>query len=221
MSIQPKPFYIVPADEPFLKNYDALFTRFAEPEMHTLTLEVYTRMVETGEVAGVQQLIMALQHQPHLIEKMIFALDLKFTEVEDSQLYIPDEIWKVDTSYLYWFCTLANSPVMMFFLHDEDERFYTLAGDILAKNELEVKESDFKGKQMVGLEGEHLNTVMQRLFNSCWWMLIYCHGSGFNPEPYIQGLLADLDLPLTYEEVFEAYQNDIEKGLNFRTVARE
>jgi hypothetical protein len=74
-----------------------------------------------------------------------------------------------------------------------------------------------KGKQMVGIGGEQLVEVMKRLYNSCWWMLMYCHGSGFNPESYIQSLLADLDLPLTYEEVYEAYQKDIQKGLHFRT----
>ena len=221
MSNQPKPFYLVPANEPFLKSYDSLFTRFAEPEMHTLNLDVYTKLVEAGDVGGVQQLIIALQHQPHLIEKMIFALNLKFTEIEDSQLYIPAQIWKADPSYLYWFRKLANSPVMLFFLNDEDARFYTLAGDILSENQLETKEGDLKGTQLVALEGENLNMVMERLFASCWWMLIYCHGSGFNPEPYIRGLLADLDLPLTYEEVYEAYEKDIEKGLSFRSVAQE
>jgi len=221
MNNQPKPFYLVPANEPFLKKYDPLFLRFAEPEMHTLNLDVFTKLVEAGDVAGMQQIIIALQHQPHLIEKMIFALNLKFTEIEDSKLYVPAEIWKVDPLYLQWFRRLADSPVMMFFLHDEDARFYTLAGDILAENQLETKEGDLNGTQMVALEGEHLEMVMERLFNSCWWMLIYCHGSGFNPEPYIQGLLADLDLPLTFDEVYEAYQKDIEKGLSFRTVAQE
>ncbi|MEO8819266.1 MAG: hypothetical protein ABI267_08455 [Ginsengibacter sp.] len=71
---------------------------------------------------------------------------------------------------------------------------------------------------MVSLEGEHLMEAMHRLFNSCWWMLIYGHGSGFNPEPYIQGLLADLGLPHTYEEVYAAYQKDVKKGFHLRAV---
>jgi len=48
--------------------------------MHTLNFELPTEMVDGGEVAGLQQAIMALQRQPHLIEKMIFGLNLKFTE---------------------------------------------------------------------------------------------------------------------------------------------
>ncbi len=212
MPIRTKPFYLVPANEPFLRDYDALFTRFAEEDMHTLVLDVNTKMVDTGEIAGVQQVILALQHKPHLIEKMIFALDLRFTEIEGSTLYVPPETWKGDSSYLYWFQSLSASPVMMFFLNDEDARFYTLAGDLLAGNLLEIKDGGGKGRQMAGIGGEQLVEVVKRLFNNCWWMLIYCHGNGFNPEPYIQSLLADLGLPLTYEEVYEAYQKDLEKG---------
>ena len=48
--------------------------------MHTLNFELPTEMVDGGEVAGLQQAIMALQRQTHLIEKMIFGLNLKFTE---------------------------------------------------------------------------------------------------------------------------------------------
>jgi hypothetical protein len=221
MSIQTTPFYLVPANEPFLRDYDALFTRFAKEDMHTLVLDVTTKMVDTGEIAGVQQLILALQYKPHLIEKMIFALDLRFTEIEGSNLYIPSETWKGDATYLNWFQTFAASPMMLFFLNDEDVRFYTLAGDLLADNLLEIKSGDRKGKQMVGIGGEQLGEVVKRSFNSCWWMLIYCHGSGFDPEPYIQSLLADLGLPLTYEEVYEAYQKDLEKGLNFQTKSEE
>lgn len=217
MSNQTKPFYLVPATEPFLKTYDTLFSRFAAEDLHTLVLDLNTAMVEAGEVAGVQQVIIALQYQPHLIEKMMFALDLRFTEVDGSALYMPAEIWKADATYQHWFHKLANSPVMMFFLNDEDARFYTLAGDILADNQLETKPDHLEGKHLVALEGDHLMEVMHRLFNSCWWMLIYCHGSGFNPEPYIQGLLADLGLPLTYEEVYEAYQTDVKKGFHLRT----
>jgi hypothetical protein len=43
-------------------------------------------------------------------------------------------------------------------------------------------------------------------------MLIYCYGSGFDPKVYIEAMLADIDLPLTYEEVSEAFIKDLENG---------
>ena len=221
MPVQTTPFYLVPANEPFLREYDTLFTRFAEADLHTLVLDVHSQSVNDGEVAALQQIILALQHHPELIEKMIFALDLKFTEIEGSSMYFPEQVWKTDTEYYRWFHKLADSPFMMFFLNDEDARFYTLAGDLLADNQLEIKPADRYGRNMVGIDGDQLIQVVNRLFNSCWWMLIYCHGSGFNPEPYIQSVLADLDLPVTYEQVYESYQEEIKKSLHFRTIATE
>ncbi len=218
MSNKETPFYVVPASEPFLRDYDELFLRFAAEDMHTLVLNVHKEMVSDGEVAGLQQIIMALQHQPHLIEKMLFCLDIRFTEIEDSELYLPPTYWKGDVAYYRWFRDLAASPVMLFFINDEDARFYALAGDLLADNELELK-PDTKGKKMVGISGEQLEEVMNRLFTSCWWLLAFCHGSGFDPKPYIESVLADLDLPLTYEEVYEIYKEDAKKGINFRTSA--
>jgi len=216
MPIKETPFYVVPASEPFLRNFDELFVRFAEGETDTLVLSVEKEMVENGEVAHLQELIMALQHQPHLIEKMIFSLNIKFTEIKDSELYLPEMYWKGDIEYYKWFRKLGSSPLMMFFLQDEDARFYTLAGDLLAENKLMVEPGDSNRKGMVSIADEALQEIMKRLFYSCWWMLVYCHGSGFDPRPYIEGLLADLDLPLTYEQVYEAYMIDAKKGFNIR-----
>jgi len=168
MPIKETPFYVVPASEPFIRKFDELFTGFAQGEKHTLVLSVNKEMVDRGEVAYLHQIIMALQHQPHLIEKMIFSLDIKFTEIKDSDLYLPETYWKADVEYYKWFRKLAASPVMMFFLQDEDARFYTLAGDLLADNKLELQVGDRKGKEMMGISGEALEEIMIRLFNSCW-----------------------------------------------------
>lgn len=213
-----KPVYLTPASEPFIKQYDEMFARFAEKDKHTLVLTVHSDMVYESEVGMLQQIIMALQYQPHLIEKLLFCLDIKFTTTKDSDIFIPESYWKRDAAYYRWFYKLAASPVMLFFINDEDARFYSLAGDMLADNLLQI-EQDEKGKGMACLEGDELVEVVNRLFTSCWMMLIYCHGSGFNPEPYIQSLLADLGLPLTYEQVYEKYIADIKQGIVFRTTS--
>ena len=210
-----KPVYLAPASEPFIKEFDELFSRFSEKDMHTLVVTVHTDMVYSGDVAMLQQIIMALQHQPHLIEKLLFCLDIKFTLIEDSGIHIPESYWKREPAYYRWFHKLAASPIILFFLNDEDARFYLLAGDMLADNLLYL-EPDKKGKGMACLEGDELEEVLDRLFASCWMMLVYCHGSGFNPEPYIQSLLADLGLPLTFEQVYQKYTADIKKGITFQ-----
>lgn len=218
MSKEEKPIYLAPATEAFITAYDELFLRFSDESIHTLSMTVQTDLVYEGNIAMLQQMIMALQHKPHLIEKLVFCLNIKFTAIEDSNIFIPDIYWKTDAAYYRWFNKLSASPVMLFFINDEDARFYMLAGDLLADNMLTVK-TDEKGQGMACLEGDELGQVVQRLFDSCWMMLIYCHGSGFNPEPYIQSLLADLGLPLTFEEVYEKYIADVATGITFRAIS--
>lgn len=218
MSKDEKPVYLAPATEPFVTAYDELFDRFSHENIHTLSMTVQTDLVYEGNIAMLQELVMALQHKPHLIEKLVFCLDIKFTAIEDSNIFIPDIYWKRDAGYYRWFHKLSASPVMLFFINDEDARFYLLAGDMLADNLLDIQ-MDERGQGMACLEGDELAQVVHRLFDSCWMMLMYCHGSGFNPEPYVQSLLADLGLPVTFEQVYKRYVSDVATGIQFRAIS--
>ena len=47
-------------------------------------------------------------------------------------------------------------------------------------------------------------------------LLIYCHNTGFDPQLYIEGILAEFNLGFTYEQVKEEYQKKIDEGYDFR-----
>jgi hypothetical protein len=204
------PFYIAPPHDSSVKQYDDLLTSFELENKDTLILEMPEDLVEKGSVSAITDLLKALQHKPHMIEKMLFSFKINFTE-KGTGLIFPESYWKSDVKYYKWFHKLAQAPLAMFFLEDDDCRFFTLAGDLLAAGKLELHD-DGERKQLVVFAGEPLRTVMKRLFDACWWMLIYCHGSGFNPKAYIEAMLADIDFPLTYEEVHEAFIKDLENG---------
>jgi len=213
------PFYITPPNAALNKNYESMFSAFGQEDQNTLLLEVSEELIEKGSAGFLQNLLAALQHHPHLIEKMIFSIKLKFVE-KGTHMEFPENYWKFNPEYYRWFHKLSQAPVAIFFLEDEDSRFYTLAGDFLADGKLEIQQGDMKGKQMVGMGGEELQQVMERLYTACWWMLVFCYGSGFNPQPYIEAQLADLGLPLTYEEVNEAFLKDLESGTAFQALHR-
>lgn len=204
------PLYIAPPNDSLITKYDDLFTSFELEKKDTLILEMPEDLVEKGSVSAITDLLKALQHKPHMIEKMLFSFKMNFVE-KGTGMSLPESYWKCNVEYYRWFRKLAQAPLAMFFLEDDDCRFYTLAGDLLADGKLEVKDEDER-KQLVLFTGESLQTVMERLFDACWWMLIFCHGSGFNPKIYIEATLADLDLPLTYEEVQEGFLKDLESG---------
>jgi hypothetical protein len=210
MAIRETPFYIAPPHDSLIKQYEHLLTSFELENKDTLILEMPEDLVEKGSVSAITDLLKALQHKPNMIEKMLFSFKINFTET-GTGLPFPESYWKSNPEYYRWFHKLAQAPLAMFFLEDDDCRFYTLAGDLLADGKLEVKDEGER-KHLVLFTGESLQTVMQRLFDACWWMLIYCYASGFDPKVYIEAMLADIDLPLTYEEVYEAFIKDLENG---------
>lgn len=216
----PKPILLVPSGSHVVKQWEQAFAYFAAPDKHTFTIDVYEDLVKSKQVAMIHEMISALQHYPHLIEKMIFSLDFKFTELEDSNLYIPENCWKMDPNYYTWFSELSKLPIMIFFINDEDARYYALLGDMLANGSLPVTTIENNERSQISLEGVEWKKFIERLFNSCWMMLLYCHNTGFNPEPYIQSLLADMDVSNLWDDIYNKYQEDVRKDVRFKAIKK-
>jgi hypothetical protein len=70
----------------------------------------------------------------------------------------------------------------------------------------------------VEFTNEQMQLIADRLFHSAWSLLMYCHATGFNPDTYIDALLADYDMPFTVADVRKQYDEDLEKGMQFRMV---
>src|SRR6202012_5799843 len=90
------PIYLMEPGNPTIARWQQVFETFAAQDKHTLNLSVPPDVVEDKEVAMLQELIIALQHYPHLIEKFLFAIELQFQQIAHSQLYFEKDIWKAD-----------------------------------------------------------------------------------------------------------------------------
>ncbi len=210
------PIYIEPANSPTVLRYAEIFDFFEKPENNSLSLSVYEELVKNGDVAMIQELIVALQHYPHLIEKFILAIDFQFEEIKDSEIYYPPEYWKYETDYYKWFYQMANLPNILFFIRDEDARFYFLARDFLSDQSVNVTERDKAGRATIEFTNEQAQELANRIFNACWFMLIFCHGSGFNPKPFIEAMIANYEFDINYDDVYNAYKTDVEKGIKLQ-----
>jgi hypothetical protein len=210
MPLRETPLYIAPPTDSSIKQYDDLFTSFESENKDTLIVEIQEELVQKGSVSAILDLLKALQHRPHMIEKMLFTFKINFVE-KGTGITFPESYWKYERQYYRWFHKLLQAPLSIFFLEDDDSRFYTLAGDLLADGKLEIGHVSRK-KQLVTFNSDAMQTMMHRLFDACWWLLIFCYGSGFDPKIYIEAILADLDVPLTYEEVHKAFKRDLERG---------
>ena len=111
-----------------------------------------------------------------------------------------------------WYNKLDSMPFALFFFEDHDARAYILMGDLFADNR-------FEGDgERVTIQGELLQEVMNRLFHTCYFFMVFCHNTGFEPRAYIEAILADFDFPLTYEQIEERFKEDLAQGIYLRMV---
>ena len=155
---------------------------------------------------------MCLQHFPKLIEKMLYSIGITFKDEEGNT--IPDENWKGNELPIKFLSVLNRLPCSVFFFSDRDVRSYILMGNLI--NETNGKRIDEK---TVALEGETLENLCNRVYTACWFMMVFCHHSGFDPKEYIQALLDEMDFPfVTYEMVKENFDADLIKGIHIMAI---
>ena len=210
-----RPHYLIdPADssiETFRLNYGML----ASSDKHTLTVSVPQEVVKQGDTFMLQELIMQLQHFPKMIEKWIFAIDVEI--VKELDIAMTDDEWKGHAVPVKWFRKLNSVPCIIFFIHDHDARAYMLMGDLLVDGKLKPAHDG----EAVLAEGEVLQTIQHRLYEICWFFLMYCHNTGFDPEVYIEALMSDFDAAFTYEELYKKYDQDIAQGVQLKAVPQK
>jgi len=196
---------LAPGD-PNIEANREVFERMSEAENHTLRFKVTLDDVREGRCASIQTVLMSLQHYPHLIEKMLFCLEFDFVEDEDSTTRIPDEEWKADPMFYHWFQKLMGTPFMLFFIADEDARFYSLMADLITSNEMEATEVQRDGRTGFTLNQKQAETVAHRVFFSCLNLLQFCLDSGFDPRIYIESVMAWLNAPFTYDQLTQEFE---------------
>ncbi|MEI6816494.1 MAG: hypothetical protein WCL14_07775 [Bacteroidota bacterium] len=209
-------YFLLPGDKVIYKNMDFL-KKYCNLMTHTPNIHVLVAAVEAEEQSSFQEIVLALQHFPLLIEKSLFAFEFIFEEIAGSTLILQEDDWKSSETFMKWFHKMSVLPFLLFFIHDRDARNYFIMGDLLAEGKItgEVDENNPKRRKLM-LEGEILEEIANRIFFACEGLLIYCHNTGFDPQPYIEGVIAEFDFGLTYEMILEEYQKKIDANYHFR-----
>lgn len=193
--------YLLEPGNPLIDQYSHVLAQLYNDETPTLNLNVPAGEVEAGNVAEIQQLLMAMQHHPQLIGKMLFSINFNFAEITGSELFVPEQHWKTNPVYYRWFQELIEVPFILFFIADEDARFYALAADILEDGEVDAITDQSDGRTCITFSIEQTKIIEERLFNACCSLLLYCSGSGFNPKIYIEGVMALMNASFKYDDI--------------------
>jgi len=207
-----KPFYLYEPGDKKIESFKINYALLAHSTSRFLTLGVNADTLMEMNPGNIEHLIFCLQHFPKLIEKMIFSLDIRFEENDGTE--IPKEEWRGREPYIKFLSILNRLPCSVFFFSDRDIRSYILLGSLI---------SEHKGTQVdektMAFEGENLEELCNRIYTACWFMMVYCHNTGFDPKTYIETLLDELDLPMvTYELVKENFDADLIKGIHIKAV---
>lgn len=210
-----EPLFLIPPNDPIVQSWDAVLTKL-EQSNDDLVFTVNPTNAEDGQVAFIQQMVMALQHRPHLIERMTFSVKFKFMLVDDVLVEVSENEWKMSREVYNWFYQMSMLPVMIYFISDQDARGYCVFGDFLASGNYTYEEESDGIHKMIAFTEEQQQLIMDRLFHSAWAFLMYCHNTDFNPDKYIDALLADFNMPFGVADVRKKYDEDIERGIQFR-----
>ncbi len=208
-----RPNYIISPSNKLVSRFRNDMGLLAHSGHHTLNLQVPIQNALNGDVAQVQEHVLCLQHFPKLLEKFLFGFQIVF--LNRDNIAMKDDEWKGVKEAMQWFVKLNEFPIMLFFLKDSDARAYCLFGDLIEQRDKEASDEN-----MVAFGGEQVQILCDRLFQCCWMMLMFCHNTGFDPEPYIEAVLADYDLSFTYQQVKEKYEADVKAGIQFRVLKK-
>lgn len=213
------PLFLVPPGDEIIHNWKHNFQKL-EQSQDDLVFTVNPTIVDGGQVAGLQQMIIALQHYPHLIERMVFSVKFKFMLVDDVAVELSEGEWKKRPEVYRWFYAVSQLPMTIYFINDPNARGYCLVGDLLASGNF-TSHLDANSKQTgVEFSSEQYQLIADRLFHGAWSFFMYCHATGFDPGKYIDALLADFDMPFTAADVRKKYEEDLERGIQFSVEAQ-
>ncbi len=205
------PNYLITPGNKLIADFKLNYGLLASSERKTLTISIPQDVVRKMDVYYLQEIIMLLQHYPKMIEKWIFAIEVSFTNELKNPL--DEDDWKGHEIPVRWFHKLNSLPCMIFFIEDHDARSFMLMGDIVMDGKAKPTGKIQGKEQQVMLDAEVMQEVQNRLFNSCWMFLLYCHNTGFDPQPYIEALMGEFEAMFSYEDVVKQYQEDIAKGV--------
>jgi hypothetical protein len=80
-----------------------------------------------------------------------------------------------------WLNRMRALPCTVFFIQDLDARHYLLMADLILDGKAEVAEDG----NAVSLNYEMMQELQGRLCDACWFFMLYCHITGFDPQPYM------------------------------------
>ena len=219
------PRFFTDRDDPQLAPYHDLIGQFREMGGRVLNLQVPPETVRSGDVNMIQFIVLAAQHHPDVLDRLLFGIKYAF---EEEAPLIPgamatESTWKADAAVQRWLARINELlPWGVYFAQDHDVRFHMLFGDILHRDReaLDIRVIKDGRENLVGMSGDQAREFFDRIIKASVFLLHFCRPAGLVPQPAIEALLAEFDVEehvgWTYERIEAHFEAEVARGFQMR-----
>jgi hypothetical protein len=212
--------YLFPRKHPRFQEYYEGYTPALEvirkepnkPVVITITPEVIISLDNSKWGA-----FLALsQHKKEWLEALLFNCHFEFyKDAERTESYKEGE-WQRNPDIQSWLRNLGMTvPFSMYFLRQWEQRFMSVVGTMLSSDKTTISETDRENIAQFTFTPEHQRQIDKRVGEGSQMFLHFCEGTGINPKPAVEAVLAEFQVPFTYELVYEQFRNDLKVGFEW------
>ena len=213
--------HIIAGDHPVVDYWKSIFTSLESNPQSRLKITVRPSDIARKAPALIQQLLLALQHSPHIIDQLITGIRIDFAKEETGDEYYSIEEWEKPI-FGKWFLHLAKLfPGTVYFFSEPLARHLSLAGNSILYKSKQLPQLINKENNADVLYMEGVRQVMsKRLFTASCFFGKFCYCCGKDPDAYIQSMIEEHNPGFALQEVKDAYMYLVrnQKNINEKDV---
>ena len=198
--------HIIAGDHPVVDYWKSIFASLESNPQSRLKITVRPSDITRKAPALIQQLLVALQHSPHIIDQLIKGIRIDFAKEETGNNYYTIEEWEKPI-FGKWFLHLAKLfPGTVYFFSEPLARHLSLAGNSVLYNTQSIMQMTGKENKtdVLNLEGVQ-QVISKRLFTASCFFGKFCYCCGKNSDEHIQSMIEEYHPQFTLQEVKDAY----------------
>ncbi|MBI5216284.1 MAG: hypothetical protein HY960_11075 [Ignavibacteriae bacterium] len=212
--------YIFPSTHPrfqeYLTRFRPAFDVITQQKNSVVELRITPEVIISLDNSKWSSLIALSQHKREWLEALM--LNCQFTFHKDAELTQPykEGEWQRNPDIQSWLRNLGMTvPFSMYFLRTPEQRFISVVGAMLSSDKTIITETDQENVAQFQFTPEQLRQLDRRVGEGSVLFLHFCNGTGVNPKPAIEALLAEFQVPFNYDIVYEQFQKDLKVGFEW------
>lgn len=212
--------YLIPKQHPdfasLMEKYQIFFKAIEDTGGKKIAINIPADVVEAKSNSMWGEMIALAEHSSKWIQLLMFGIELRFYKDQSEKISYKNGEWQADTNIQRWLRNLGEAlPFSFFFLNQWEARLYTVIGDLIKEPDRmeKIVDEDYATFQF---DKEQQNTIDYRVGIGCQLFMHYCNGTGYDPKPVIEAILAEFQIPFEYDVILKQFEKDIRENAQYR-----